>query len=71
MKREYKLAVPKFFEDEEVYFYPHNKNYTIRGIINRVETHYSKDVAYHIYSMRVDGWNRHQYIGEKNIVEKI
>lgn len=67
--RVYKLKPPKYFVRQRVRFQSHNNGNILLGTIMWVETHYSNDEAYHIYSIRPDIWNsrRKIHIGEKYI----
>ena len=67
IKMNYKINAPKYFKKQTVEFLDHQANSQI-GEIMSVETHYNhKHEAYHIYGIRVDGWERRRYVGEDNI----
>lgn len=66
--RPYLLEPPKFFVDQHVKFTNHRGTHRY-GTIIRVETHYDCfNIGNHIYTIYIQGHERHIHIGESKII---
>ena len=66
---EYKINPPKFYEGQDVLFWPHLGKSTKIGTIMLINTRYTNGVPRHSYSIQIDGLERRSNVGEDRIIE--
>jgi hypothetical protein len=65
--REYQWVPPRFKVGDRVYGRA-SETLWISGKVTAVHTHYTDDlVAYHTYAVLFNDWQRHRWLGEKDV----